>query len=161
VVDDLVTCGDGRVGQAGALGPHRIGRTWILTGRGRGRDLGSRFAPRIEALAAAIRRALGVRSPSAELIEATRLDRGALDLWARARPAMAAAVADALREVELLDLRAFTCPRCGMTSRNPDDVREGYCGACHDWTREVGTLADPDSPVSRWVRGEPLWGDRG
>ena len=29
---------------------------------------------------------------------------------------------------------AFTCPRCGRTSHNPDDLREGYCGACHDWT---------------------------
>jgi hypothetical protein len=24
---------------------------------------------------------------------------------------------------------AFTCPRCGMTSGNPDDEREGYCVA--------------------------------
>lgn len=29
---------------------------------------------------------------------------------------------------------SITCPRCGMTSYNPDDIREGYCGACHDWT---------------------------
>lgn len=29
---------------------------------------------------------------------------------------------------------SFTCPRCSRTSWNPDDVREGYCGACHDWT---------------------------
>lgn len=29
---------------------------------------------------------------------------------------------------------AFTCPRCGRTSHSPDDEREGYCGACHDWT---------------------------
>jgi len=29
----------------------------------------------------------------------------------------------------------FTCPRCGRTSWNPNDVREGYCGGCHDWTR--------------------------
>jgi len=30
--------------------------------------------------------------------------------------------------------RSFTCPVCGMTSHNPNDVREGYCGNCHDWT---------------------------
>jgi hypothetical protein len=30
----------------------------------------------------------------------------------------------------------FTCPRCGRTSHHPDDIREGYCGACHDWTRD-------------------------
>ena len=28
----------------------------------------------------------------------------------------------------------ITCPRCGRTSYHPDDIREGYCGACHDWT---------------------------
>jgi ribosomal protein S27AE len=30
---------------------------------------------------------------------------------------------------------SYTCPRCGRTSYHPDDIREGYCGACHDWTR--------------------------
>lgn len=30
---------------------------------------------------------------------------------------------------------SITCPRCGMTSYNPNDIREGYCGHCHDWTR--------------------------
>lgn len=33
---------------------------------------------------------------------------------------------------------AITCPRCGMTSHNPNDVREGYCGHCHDWTGNSG-----------------------
>lgn len=28
----------------------------------------------------------------------------------------------------------FGCPRCLMVSRNPNDIREGYCGHCHDWT---------------------------
>jgi hypothetical protein len=28
----------------------------------------------------------------------------------------------------------FTCPKCGRTSHNPNDLVEGYCGACHDWT---------------------------
>lgn len=28
----------------------------------------------------------------------------------------------------------FTCTRCGMTSSNPIDRAEGYCGNCHDWT---------------------------
>ncbi len=28
---------------------------------------------------------------------------------------------------------SFTCPRCGMTSHNPDDADQGYCGNCHDW----------------------------
>ena len=29
---------------------------------------------------------------------------------------------------------SITCPVCGMTSYNPNDIREGYCGHCHDWT---------------------------
>lgn len=33
---------------------------------------------------------------------------------------------------------SFTCPRCRRTSRNPNDEREGYCGACHDWTGVPG-----------------------
>lgn len=181
MVGDVVTCGDGRVGQAGALGPHRFRPTWILLGRGRG----SSFATGIEGLAAAIRRALGVRSPSADAVEAMRLadpggtmarevervraERGAVldlrggcpmtapgcpdrcdcpvNLWAWARPAMAAAVAEALLPLREGDrnvvialggevAESFTCPRCGMTSHNPADVREGYCGNCHDWTRD-------------------------
>jgi hypothetical protein len=31
------------------------------------------------------------------------------------------------------DASSRTCPKCGMTSYNPDDIREGYCGNCHDW----------------------------
>jgi hypothetical protein len=29
---------------------------------------------------------------------------------------------------------SITCPVCGMTSWNPTDVAQGYCGHCHDWT---------------------------
>jgi len=36
---------------------------------------------------------------------------------------------------------SITCPRCGMTSYNPNDIAEGYCGNCHDWT-----AGDTDSP---------------
>ena len=35
---------------------------------------------------------------------------------------------------------AFTCPRCGRTSHHPTDEAEGYCGACHDWTRLAAEL---------------------
>jgi hypothetical protein len=35
----------------------------------------------------------------------------------------------------------ITCPRCGATSFNENDVRAGYCGRCHDWTG-----ADPRCP---------------
>lgn len=29
---------------------------------------------------------------------------------------------------------SITCPKCGMTSHNPNDERQGYCGKCHAWT---------------------------
>lgn len=29
----------------------------------------------------------------------------------------------------------ITCPRCGLTSYHANDVEQGYCGNCHDWTR--------------------------
>lgn len=29
---------------------------------------------------------------------------------------------------------AYTCPRCERTSHHPEDARQGYCGACGDWT---------------------------
>jgi hypothetical protein len=28
-----------------------------------------------------------------------------------------------------------------MTSHNPTDVRDGYCGNCHDWTRDATEFA--------------------
>ena len=34
----------------------------------------------------------------------------------------------------------FTCPRCQMRSWNANDLREGYCGNCHDWTAAKATL---------------------
>ena len=34
----------------------------------------------------------------------------------------------------LLAAGAIACPPCERTSWNPNDVREGYCGHCHDWT---------------------------
>jgi protein-arginine kinase activator protein McsA len=28
---------------------------------------------------------------------------------------------------------SITCPQCGMTSHNPNDVRARYCGNCHQY----------------------------
>lgn len=28
---------------------------------------------------------------------------------------------------------SITCPRCRRTSYNPNDIRERYCGACHQY----------------------------
>lgn len=30
------------------------------------------------------------------------------------------------------EVPSFTCPSCKRTSYNPNDVRELYCGACHE-----------------------------
>lgn len=34
----------------------------------------------------------------------------------------------------LSQVDSITCPICHMTSYNPNDIREGFCGNCHDWT---------------------------
>jgi hypothetical protein len=47
---------------------------------------------------------------------------------------------------------SFTCPVCGRTSYNPNDVREQWCGACH------GLTGEPPPLGMRWVRfrdGDP------
>ncbi len=28
---------------------------------------------------------------------------------------------------------SITCPKCGRTSYNANDIRERYCGNCHQW----------------------------
>jgi hypothetical protein len=38
---------------------------------------------------------------------------------------------------------SFTCPRCLMTSSNPNDEREGYCGNCHTWTGTPAVRLEP------------------
>lgn len=32
---------------------------------------------------------------------------------------------------------SITCPQCGRTSYNPNDVRERYCGACYQWHNQM------------------------
>lgn len=31
---------------------------------------------------------------------------------------------------------SITCPECRMTSYNPNDIKQGYCGNCHWWTSD-------------------------
>jgi len=35
-------------------------------------------------------------------------------------------------------MESITCPRCGMTSYNPNDVLNKYCGACCRFHENVG-----------------------
>ena len=37
---------------------------------------------------------------------------------------------------------SITCPVCHLTSYNPNDVSEGYCGNCHDWTGAIAALVE-------------------
>jgi ribosomal protein L37E len=47
---------------------------------------------------------------------------------------------------------SFTCPRCSRVSFHSTDVREGYCGACHDVTGpRYGVIAERDQ------HGGPGW----
>ena len=36
----------------------------------------------------------------------------------------------------------ITCPRCGRTSYNPEDVKQRYCGACHMYHDDMDTGPD-------------------
>lgn len=29
---------------------------------------------------------------------------------------------------------SITCPFCGVTSHNPNDIENGWCGACNEYT---------------------------
>lgn len=45
---------------------------------------------------------------------------------------------------------SITCPKCGRTSYNPNDIEQGYCGYCHDWvTARVG-------PKPEWAKDKSL-----
>lgn len=39
------------------------------------------------------------------------------------------------------DVPSFTCPVCQAVSYNPDDIKVGYCGRCHDWTGQAAAPA--------------------
>ena len=41
----------------------------------------------------------------------------------------------------------FTCPKCGMTSYNPNDAKYLYCENCHEFVGQMLTLANVDAPV--------------
>jgi hypothetical protein len=52
--------------------------------------------------------------------------------------------------------KPITCPRCGMTSSNPNDVANGYCGNCRDFTSapEVvsgGSYARVEGGPTEWA----------
>jgi ribosomal protein S27AE len=62
--------------------------------------------------------------------EVAELGRAVADYAPSLAPGVVLELSDEGLRIEL----GRICPRCGRTSYNPNDVREGYCGACHDWT---------------------------
>jgi hypothetical protein len=52
----------------------------------------------------------------------------------------------------------ITCPVCGMTSWNPNDVRYGYCGNCHAFTRGMICVEEKEDMIadSNWD-WMPIW----
>jgi rubredoxin len=56
----------------------------------------------------------------------------------------------------------YTCPACGARSRHPEDQRAGYCGRCHQWTRDprgpyiYGVGWHPDAVLTAAVVAVPV-----
>ena len=42
---------------------------------------------------------------------------------------------------------SITCPKCGRTSWNANDIHFGYCGNCHDWTGENVRVIKATEPL--------------
>ena len=59
----------------------------------------------------------------------------------------------------MAEFPSITCPQCGMTSYNPNDIREGYCGNCHDWTSppKRGDAMSDKIEVYQDKKGEYRW----
>ncbi|MBA7678886.1 hypothetical protein ES703_87165 [subsurface metagenome] len=37
----------------------------------------------------------------------------------------------------MVEQESYTCPKCGMTSYHPDDIKHEYCAKCHKTRREL------------------------
>jgi ribosomal protein S27AE len=57
-------------------------------------------------------------------------------------------------------LGSVRCPRCGMVSHNPNDIAEGYCGNCHDWTAPVVPVVEVEDHLDRFVPLGFIWDGR-
>jgi len=44
---------------------------------------------------------------------------------------------------------SITCPDCGRTSYNPNDIEQGYCGYCHDWTSHPASVREAEGALPR------------
>jgi hypothetical protein len=56
------------------------------------------------------------------------------------------------------DAARYTCPHCGTTTYHPDNIEQGFCDQCQDWTRirryatlrPAAGVALPAEWVGRW-----------
>lgn len=47
------------------------------------------------------------------------------------------ALMERLDTLEKPEQQSITCPRCGMTSYNADDIEKKYCGNCHMFHSDI------------------------
>lgn len=47
----------------------------------------------------------------------------------------------------------FASARCGHVSREPDEIREGYCASCGDWSPNAALAARPLADLEYRCRG--------
>lgn len=78
--------------------------------------------------------ALGLAEATAEVLR----------IWPELDPRTVARVVDVAANVAAGVMAQFACPRCGRSSTNSGDIREGYCVACHEFTG-----ADPAQVAGR------------
>lgn len=45
---------------------------------------------------------------------------------------------------------SITCPICDATSHHPEDVKQGYCGHCHAFTRDCARGSCSKTPTTRF-----------
>lgn len=57
-------------------------------------------------------------------------------------------------------LPTFVCPRCGRSSPHPDDIRYGYCGACHAFTGDQVRIVPESTKFCIRLNGGPYPGTR-
>jgi len=54
---------------------------------------------------------------------------------------------------------SVTCPRCGLVSYHPEDIRQGYCSVCRWWTSDP-TLGQVDGWCAPRGEGRGSWRQR-
>lgn len=54
---------------------------------------------------------------------------------------------------------SITCPVCAKTSHHPDDVAQGYCGNCHDWTSPARDGVQIVNQLGLFAEGTPTHPD--